>query len=227
MNELSTGFVGLDAHAESTAIGFAEAGREAPRFVDSRVTSTSSRCGACRDSSAVRVRAATRMPRGAWSNNSNAADASRAITADPAQSPQGSVNVNALTAAREHVTAPVWHSTSSSMCAVCYVERDTRHGSRGGGGSEVSVRGTGQGREVGLECMPVPIRQIRPERHPPGASGGGQTIADLVDQGPCAAIRDRANSARHAVLESRGPDPKRRLSGRQPRVRRRTRTTKP
>lgn len=33
LNELTTGFVGLDAHAESTAIGFAEAGREAPRFV--------------------------------------------------------------------------------------------------------------------------------------------------------------------------------------------------
>jgi transposase len=33
MDELITGFVGLDAHAESTAIGFAEAGREAPRFV--------------------------------------------------------------------------------------------------------------------------------------------------------------------------------------------------
>ena len=33
MQETITGFVGLDAHAESTAIGFAEAGREAPRFV--------------------------------------------------------------------------------------------------------------------------------------------------------------------------------------------------
>jgi transposase len=33
MDEFITGFVGLDAHAESTAIGFAEAGREAPRFV--------------------------------------------------------------------------------------------------------------------------------------------------------------------------------------------------
>lgn len=33
MDELITGFVGLDAHAESTAIGFAEAGRAAPRFI--------------------------------------------------------------------------------------------------------------------------------------------------------------------------------------------------
>ena len=33
MDELITGFVGLDAHAESTAIGVAEAGRAAPRFV--------------------------------------------------------------------------------------------------------------------------------------------------------------------------------------------------
>jgi transposase len=33
MNELITGFVGLDAHAESTAIGVAQAGREAARFV--------------------------------------------------------------------------------------------------------------------------------------------------------------------------------------------------
>jgi transposase len=33
MDEGITGFVGLDAHAESTAIGFAEAGRAAPRFV--------------------------------------------------------------------------------------------------------------------------------------------------------------------------------------------------
>jgi transposase len=33
MGELITGFVGLDAHAGSTAIGFAEAGREAPRFI--------------------------------------------------------------------------------------------------------------------------------------------------------------------------------------------------
>lgn len=33
MHELITGFVGLDAHAESTAIAVAEAGREAPRFV--------------------------------------------------------------------------------------------------------------------------------------------------------------------------------------------------
>lgn len=33
MAEPITGFVGLDAHAESTAIGFAEAGRAAPRFV--------------------------------------------------------------------------------------------------------------------------------------------------------------------------------------------------
>ena len=33
MAELITGFVGLDAHAESTAIGFAEAGRTAPRFI--------------------------------------------------------------------------------------------------------------------------------------------------------------------------------------------------
>ncbi len=33
MDELITGFVGLDAHAESTAIGFAEAGRAAARFV--------------------------------------------------------------------------------------------------------------------------------------------------------------------------------------------------
>ena len=33
MDEVITGFVGLDAHAESTAIGFAEAGRAAPRFI--------------------------------------------------------------------------------------------------------------------------------------------------------------------------------------------------
>ena len=33
VEEFITGFVGLDAHAESTAIGFAEAGRAAPRFV--------------------------------------------------------------------------------------------------------------------------------------------------------------------------------------------------
>lgn len=33
MSERITGFVGLDAHAESTAIGLAEAGREAPRFI--------------------------------------------------------------------------------------------------------------------------------------------------------------------------------------------------
>ena len=33
MDELITGFVGLDAHAESTAIGFAAAGRAAPRFI--------------------------------------------------------------------------------------------------------------------------------------------------------------------------------------------------
>lgn len=33
MDELITGFVGLDAHAESTAIGFAEAGRAASRFI--------------------------------------------------------------------------------------------------------------------------------------------------------------------------------------------------
>jgi transposase len=35
MEELITGFVGLDAHAESTAIAVAEAGRAAPRFVGS------------------------------------------------------------------------------------------------------------------------------------------------------------------------------------------------
>jgi len=33
MHETTTGFVGLDAHAESTAIGVAELGRAAPRFV--------------------------------------------------------------------------------------------------------------------------------------------------------------------------------------------------
>jgi transposase len=33
MDEATTGFVGLDAHAESTAIAVAEAGRDAPRFV--------------------------------------------------------------------------------------------------------------------------------------------------------------------------------------------------
>jgi transposase len=33
MDEIITGFVGLDAHAESAAIGFAEAGRAAPRFI--------------------------------------------------------------------------------------------------------------------------------------------------------------------------------------------------
>jgi transposase len=33
MHEPITGFVGLDVHTESTAIGFAAAGREAPRFV--------------------------------------------------------------------------------------------------------------------------------------------------------------------------------------------------
>ena len=33
VDELITGFVGLDAHAESTAIGFAQLGREAPRFI--------------------------------------------------------------------------------------------------------------------------------------------------------------------------------------------------
>ena len=33
MDELITGSVGLDAHAESTAIGFAEAGRVAPRLI--------------------------------------------------------------------------------------------------------------------------------------------------------------------------------------------------
>jgi len=33
MGELITGFVGLDAHAESTAIAVAEVGREVPRFV--------------------------------------------------------------------------------------------------------------------------------------------------------------------------------------------------
>lgn len=33
MDERITGFVGLDAHAESTAIGFAEAGRAASRFI--------------------------------------------------------------------------------------------------------------------------------------------------------------------------------------------------
>jgi len=35
MQEFITGFVGLDAHAESTAIAVAEVGREAPRFVGS------------------------------------------------------------------------------------------------------------------------------------------------------------------------------------------------
>ena len=33
MDETTTAFVGLDVHAESTAIGVAEAGRAAPRFV--------------------------------------------------------------------------------------------------------------------------------------------------------------------------------------------------
>jgi len=33
MDEIITGFVGLDAHAESTAIGVAEAGRTAARFL--------------------------------------------------------------------------------------------------------------------------------------------------------------------------------------------------
>ncbi|HEY4772527.1 MAG TPA: hypothetical protein VIH50_05785 [Steroidobacteraceae bacterium] len=33
MHETITGFVGLDAHAESTAIGVAECGRAPPRFV--------------------------------------------------------------------------------------------------------------------------------------------------------------------------------------------------
>ena len=33
MDESTTGFVGLDSHAESTAIGVAELGRAAPRFV--------------------------------------------------------------------------------------------------------------------------------------------------------------------------------------------------
>jgi hypothetical protein len=33
MQALITGFVGLDAHAESTAIAVAEVGRTAPRFV--------------------------------------------------------------------------------------------------------------------------------------------------------------------------------------------------
>jgi len=33
MHETITGFVGLDAHAQSTAIGFAQTGREAPRFL--------------------------------------------------------------------------------------------------------------------------------------------------------------------------------------------------
>ena len=33
MQELITGFVGLDAHAQSTAIAAVEVGREAPRFV--------------------------------------------------------------------------------------------------------------------------------------------------------------------------------------------------
>jgi transposase len=33
MDEIITGYVGLDAHAESTAIAFAEVGRAAPRFV--------------------------------------------------------------------------------------------------------------------------------------------------------------------------------------------------
>lgn len=33
MDELITGFVGLDAHAESTAIGFAQVGRAPPRFI--------------------------------------------------------------------------------------------------------------------------------------------------------------------------------------------------
>jgi transposase len=33
MDEIITGFVGLDAHAQSIAIGFAEAGRAAPRFI--------------------------------------------------------------------------------------------------------------------------------------------------------------------------------------------------
>jgi transposase len=33
MEEVITGFVGLDAHAESTVIGLAEAGRAAPQFI--------------------------------------------------------------------------------------------------------------------------------------------------------------------------------------------------
>ena len=33
MEEVSTVFVGLDAHAQSTAIAVAHVGREAPRFV--------------------------------------------------------------------------------------------------------------------------------------------------------------------------------------------------
>jgi len=33
MDETITGFVGLDVHAESTAIGVAESGRTTPRFV--------------------------------------------------------------------------------------------------------------------------------------------------------------------------------------------------
>ena len=33
MDEATTAFVGLDAHAQSTAIAVAELGREAPRFL--------------------------------------------------------------------------------------------------------------------------------------------------------------------------------------------------
>jgi hypothetical protein len=35
MREIITGFVGVDAHAESTTVSFAEAARAAPRFVRS------------------------------------------------------------------------------------------------------------------------------------------------------------------------------------------------
>jgi|SRR6516225_8359014 len=56
MDENVTAFVGVDAHAESTAIGVAEAGRAAPRFSGASGRLRGRACGLCpRAGTAARV----------------------------------------------------------------------------------------------------------------------------------------------------------------------------
>src|SRR5439155_26365900 len=99
--------------------------------------------------------------------------------------------VSGLAVAGVHSNTPACGPAAKVSAETSYVKRYVRHTEPGGGGRQISIRGSGQRREVGLEALTVGIRKIQSQRHVLCAGRGRQTKADLLDQRP---VRRRSHA---------------------------------